>query len=143
MCPGRDEARPACHLRGSGALTEQGVVDAHLCCRTSCERHIPLFLQRPAAPPAGPKFELALADPMHELQARQGHGRRPVGLEPEHGLASALDSPVVLLDDVVQVTAPTHQDIFPPIVLATEPAQTRMTRPMPIQSYLARPSGCA
>ena len=44
-----------------------------------------------------------------ELQARQGHGRRPVGLEPEHGLASALDSPVVLLDDVVQVTAPTHQ----------------------------------
>ena len=45
MCPGRDEARPACHLRGSGALMEQGVVDAHLCCRTSCERHIPLFFR--------------------------------------------------------------------------------------------------
>jgi hypothetical protein len=36
-----------------------------------------------------------------------------------------------------------HQHVFPPIVLATEPAQTRMTGPMPIQSYLARPSGCA
>jgi hypothetical protein len=89
------------------------------------------------------KFELALADPMHEFQARQGHGRRPVGLEPKHGLASALDSPVVLLDDVVQVLALTHQDVFPPIVLATEPAKTRMTGYMPIQSDLARPSGCA
>jgi hypothetical protein len=98
---------------GSGALTEQGVVDAHLCCRTSCERHIPLFLQRPAAPPTRSKFELALADPMHEFQARQGQGRRPVGLEPEHGLASVLDRPVVLLDDVVQVASGRRGRPFP------------------------------
>jgi hypothetical protein len=106
--------------QGSGALTEQGVVDAYLCCRTSCERHIPLFLQRPAGPPTWPKFELALANSMHEFQPSQSDGRRPIGLEAQHGAAPALDSPVILLDDIVQVMALTHEDVFPSVVLSTQ-----------------------
>jgi len=64
---------------------------------------------------------------MHE---RQSDGRRPVGLEAEHWLAPALDGPVILFDDVVQVATLSHPNVFPSVVLPTEPTQTRMTRPL-------------
>ena len=124
---------------GSGALREQGLVDACLYCWTSSKRDIPLFLQRPAAPPAWPKLELTLADAVHQLKASQGDRRRPVGFEPKHRSAPALDRPVVLLDDVVQVAAHAYQDVFPAMLLATEPAQAQMTRFMAVERDLPRP----
>lgn len=50
---------------------------------------------------------------MRELDAQESHGG-PVGLEPQHGPAAALDRPMVLLDDDVQVLAVAHQDEYPP-----------------------------
>jgi len=50
---------------------------------------------------------------------------------------------MVLLDDIVQVTARAHQDVFPAVLLATEPAQTQMTRFMAVERDLPRPPRCA
>jgi|SRR5450631_2691781 len=47
--------------------------------------------------------ELPLLDHMHRLDACNEAARAAKGLEPEHGSHDALDRPVVLLDDVVEV----------------------------------------
>ncbi len=47
---------------------------------------------------------------------------------------------MVLLDDIVQVTARAHQDVFPAVLLATEPAQTQMTRFMAVERDLPWPT---
>ena len=78
---------------------------------------------------------------MHELEPSQSYSCRLIGLEAKHGPAPALDSPVILLDDIVQVMTLTHDDVFPPVVLSTQPAQRQMTRSVPIQRDLARPPG--
>ena len=70
-------------------------------------------------------------------------GRRPIGLEAQHGAASALDRPMILLYDIVQVLAPAYQDVFPPMILSTKSAQTQMTGLVTIQRNLPRPSWCA
>src|SRR6266446_1403843 len=106
--------------------------------RRSRQCSVPLFFQRPAAPPTRAKFELALADPMHEFQAREGHGRRPVRLEAEHGLAPTLDGPVVLLDDVVQIAALAHQDGFPPAAKRSISLNTIRAAAMAASSGLSR-----
>jgi hypothetical protein len=46
---------------------------------------------------------------MHEFQPSQSDGRRPIGLEAQHGAASALDRPMILLHDIVQVLALAYQ----------------------------------
>src|SRR6202023_3812461 len=70
-------------------------------------------------------------------------GRRPIGLETQHGAASALDRPMILLDDIVQVLALAYQDVFPPLILSTKSAQTQMTGFVSIQGNFPRPSWCA
>ena len=76
---------------------------------------------------------------MREFDARQRHDGGPIGLEAEHGSAAALDRPLVLLDDLVQVLAVANQDVYPPPVFSTEPAQRPVTLLVPIQRDLARP----
>ncbi len=129
--------------RGSGALREQGSDTADSRCRPLSKGRIPLFLQRPESPPTWSKLELTLANSMHEFQPSQSDARCPIGLEAQHGAASALDRPMILLYDIVQVLALAYQDVFPPMILSTKSAQTQMTGFVSIQRNLPRPSWCA
>jgi hypothetical protein len=129
--------------RGSGALRERCSDNADLCCRPLSKGRIPLFLQRPERPPTGSKLELTLANSMHEFQPSQSDGCRPMGLEAQHGAASSLDRPMILLYDIVQVLALAYQDVFPPTILSTKSAQTQMTGFVAIQRNFPRPSWCA
>jgi hypothetical protein len=95
-------------VTGSGALKEQGSDAADSCCRPLSKGRIPLFLQRPEIPPAWSKLELMLANSMHEFQPSQSGGRCPIGLEAQHAAASALDRPMILLYEIVQVLDPSH-----------------------------------
>lgn len=106
----------------------------------SGERLVPLLVQRPGTPPSGSKRELALADPMGQLEAGQRDGRRPERLEPEHGLASALNGAMDLLDDVVEVRTVAHQNILPAEVLSPEQPQPQVARGVSVQSNLLRPA---
>jgi hypothetical protein len=49
---------------------------------------------------------------MRQFQASQSYSGRLIGLEAKHGPAAALDSPVILLDDIVRVmeVSSTRQD---------------------------------
>ena len=49
------------------------------------------------------RSQLTLSDHVHELNAGEGRGGRPKGLEPHHRSHHTLDRSVVLFDDVVQV----------------------------------------
>jgi hypothetical protein len=80
---------------------------------------------------------------MSQLKSSQSNRRCPIGFEAHRGSAPALDRPMILFDDVVEVRARTHEDIFPTMILATEPAQAQVTGLMAIQGDLARPSRCA
>jgi hypothetical protein len=86
---------------------------------------------------------LTLANSVHEFQPSQSDGRRPIGLETQHGAATPLDRPMILLYDIVQVLAPAYQDVFPPMILSTKSAQTQMTGFVSIQCNFPRPSWCA
>src|SRR5450755_1550848 len=55
--------------------------------------------------------ELAFLDHVHGLDAGDQGARAAKGLEPEHGSHDALDGPVILLDDVVEVLALPHLDV--------------------------------
>jgi hypothetical protein len=48
-------------------------------------------------------FHLPLCDHVHELDTAQQNAGTTKALEPEHRPGTALDSPVVLVDDVVQI----------------------------------------
>ena len=113
------------------------------CCQPLSKCRIPLFLQRPEAPSTWSKLELTLANSVHEFQTSQSDGRRPIGLETQHGAATPLDRPMILLYDIVQVLAPAYQDVFPPMILSTKSAQTQMTGFVSIQCNFPRPSWCA
>jgi hypothetical protein len=89
---------PATRAR-CGALKEQASDTPDFCYRSSGERRIPLFLQRPETPPTRSKLELALADPMSQLKSSQSNRRCPIGFEAHHGSAPALDRPMILFDD--------------------------------------------
>src|SRR5690348_2197205 len=77
---------------------------------------------------------------MGELKAGESDCRCPIGFESQRRPAPALDRPMILFDDVVEVRARTHEDVFPTMILATEPAQAQVTGLMAIQGDLARPS---
>jgi hypothetical protein len=72
--------------------------------------------------------ELALSDLMCELDARQRDGGRAERLEGEHRCATALDRSVVLLDNVVEISAATNQDSLPPGILLPQQPQHPVTR---------------
>ena len=75
---------------------------------------------------------------MGELDARESHRRGPIRPEAEHGTEPARDRPVALLDDIVQVLAVADQDVDPPPIFSTEPAQRPMALLVPIQPDLMR-----
>jgi hypothetical protein len=50
---------------------------------------------------------------------------------------------VVLVDDIVQVLAVAHQDVYPTAIVSWKLAQCPMTLLVTIQRDLARPSGRA
>ena len=77
---------------------------------------------------------------MGELKAGESDCRCPIGFESQHRPAPALDRPMILFDEVVEVRARTHEDVFPTMILATQPAQAQVTGLMAIQADLARPS---
>lgn len=77
---------------------------------------------------------------MSELESSQGDRCCPMGFEAQHGAASALDCPVILFDDVVEVPARTHEDAFPAMILSAKPAQAQVAGLVAIQGDLARPS---
>jgi hypothetical protein len=55
-------------------------------------------------------IEVAHLDHVHSLNAGNEDARAPKTLESEHGSHDALDPPVVLLDDVVEILALTQFD---------------------------------
>ena len=133
--------RPPNVAYSGGHIAAQGLDTFRLRSQsTSRKRRIPLFLQRPESPPTWSKLELTLANSVHEFQPSQSDGRRPIGLEAQHGAASSLDRPMILLYDIVQVLALAYQDVFPPMILSTKSAQTQMTGFVSIQRDFPRPS---
>jgi len=50
---------------------------------------------------------------------------------------------VILLHNVVQISALSYQNVFPSLIFSSKPTQTHMTRFMSIERDLARPSGRA
>jgi hypothetical protein len=59
-------------------------------------------------------------NPMGELDAGEGDGCGPEGFEGEHRCEAALDHAMVLLDDVVEMSARSHRDRLPPGILLAE-----------------------
>ena len=56
-------------------------------------------------------IKLPFADPVHRLNACDEHASAAKCLESQHGAHDALDGPVVLLDEVVEVLELTHLDV--------------------------------
>jgi hypothetical protein len=57
---------------------------------------------------------------MGQFDSRQRHGGRARGFEREHRSTPLLDRAVVLLNDVVEVTAVTNHNRLPPTVFLAE-----------------------
>jgi hypothetical protein len=72
-----------------------------------------MLKRRKPARAATAEGELALANAMRKFHAGKRNGCRAKGLQGKHGRAAALDCPMILLDDVVEITATTHQDGAP------------------------------
>jgi len=63
---------------------------------------------------------------MRQFNAGERNGRCFEGLESQHGRTSTLDSPMVLLDDVIEIAAISHHDTLPPRIFLTEHPQCEM-----------------
>src|SRR3974390_2637381 len=83
--------------------------------------------------------ELALADPMRQLNSRQRDGGGPKRLQPKHRRAASLDRAVILLDDVIKIAARAHLDGLPARILLGEQPQPPMGCRAAIEIDLLRP----
>ena len=70
--------------------------------------------------------ELALADAVSELDAREGHRGGREGFQPEHRSRALLDRAVILLDDGIEVAAGSHRHVLPARIFLPEQAQAEM-----------------
>lgn len=61
------------------------------------------------------------------------------GVERQHSCEASLDHAVVLLDDVIEITACAHRHGLPPRILLAEQAQTAMGCDVAVEIDLFRP----
>jgi hypothetical protein len=73
---------------------------------------------------------------MRELHARERNGRRAKGLEGKHRHAATLDRSMVLLDDVVEVSATAYDDTLPPGIFLPQQAQRPVTGRITVEIQL-------
>src|SRR5882672_9570987 len=106
------------------------------CLFTYC--HHPHRFHRPTRRPSPTERELALANPMRQLDSRKRDRRVVERFEPHHRCTASLDRPVVLLDDVVEVLAGSDFHVAPERMLSPQSPQRAPTRHMAIDGDLAR-----
>jgi hypothetical protein len=90
---------------------------------------------------AAAEGELALANTMRELHPCERHSRRAKGLKGEHWRAATLDSPMILLNDIVEVSATAYLDGSPLGTFLPQQPQCSVTGCVAIDIELSRPSG--
>jgi hypothetical protein len=76
---------------------------------------------------------------MGKLDAGQGNGRTPEGLEASHGGASAFDRPMILLNEIIQVLTTPHLNVLPLRVLPPQKPKGYVALLKAIERDLARP----
>jgi hypothetical protein len=84
--------------------------------------------------------ELARANAMGKLHARERNGGGAKGLHGQHRRTSSLDRAMVLLDDVVEIPATADLDGLPLAILLTQHAQRPVTGCVAVEIELSRPS---
>jgi len=67
-----------------------------------------------------PEAELSPANAIRELDSGERYGRRPKGIEAQHWGAAPLDREVLLLDDVVQISATANDDRSPSRIFSSK-----------------------
>ena len=77
---------------------------------------------------------------MHQLNASERYRRIAKRFEAQHGSAAAFDRTMILLNDVVQVEVAPDENILPPRILPAQKPQRLMTRRVPVERNLARPT---
>ncbi len=103
------------------------------------ERHHPLRLARPVPPTAAAaEKELSLANPVRKLDARNRDGGGGEGFEPSHRCTASLDRPMILLNQVVEISIRSHLHVPPARVLTAQQPQRAMTGNVAIEGYFAR-----
>jgi hypothetical protein len=76
---------------------------------------------------------------MGKLDAGQCYGRTPKRLEACHRGAPALDRPMILLNEIVEVLVTPHLDVLPLWVLPPQKPNGQVALLEAIERYLARP----
>ena len=82
---------------------------------------------------------MPLANAMGKLDTSQRDGRTREGLEASHRGASAFDRSVILLDEIIEVSATPHLNELPPRILPPQKPKSQVTLLEAIERYLARP----
>jgi hypothetical protein len=104
----------------------------------SHHHHRPHRSHRPTRRPSATERELALANPMSQLDSGKRDRRVVERFEARHGSAPSLDRPVVLLDDVVEVLAGSNFHVAPDRMLSPQSPHSAPTRHMAVESTFAR-----
>ena len=76
---------------------------------------------------------------MSQLNAGQGNGRTPEGLEAYHRGAPAFDRPMILLNEIVEVLATPYLNVFPLRILPPQKPKGQVALLKAIERYPARP----
>ena len=83
--------------------------------------------------------ELAFANTMRELLARELSGGSAKGLHGQHWRTTSLDRAMVLLDNVVEILATADLNGLPVGILLTQHAQRPVTCCVAVEIQLSRP----
>jgi hypothetical protein len=76
---------------------------------------------------------------MGKLDAGQRNRCTPKGLEASHGSASTFNRSMILLDEIIEVLATPHPNVFPLRILPPQQPKGQVTLLETIERYLARP----
>jgi hypothetical protein len=82
---------------------------------------------------------LSLSNAMRQFNSRESNYCRPKGLESQHRCAPLFDSPMVLLNHVVEISTRTHFHLPPAGIFLTKRLQTSKGRFIAIDVDFLRP----
>jgi len=117
-----------------GLAHSKSIVVAH---QRACPR---VLERRKLVRTARAERELALANTMRELHAGKRGGGCAKGLHGEHWRTTSLDRAMVLLDDVVKISATADLDGLPVGILLTQHPQRAVTCGVAVKIQLGRPA---
>jgi hypothetical protein len=78
---------------------------------------------------------------MRKLHARERYGGRAKGLQGKHWSAATFDCPMILLDDVVEVSATAYHDGTPLGIFLPQLAQCPVSGRVAVELQLTGPPG--